>query len=328
MCRRTAFTLVELLVAIAIIGVLIGLLLPAVQNVRESARRVQCKNHLRQIGIACHHYHTAFKVLPSYAGEARPTLVLAPWGLAPDRSIRGKNWLLAAMPLMEEGDKSNQLASAGRIGYPLTSDQAVALETSSPTLHCPSRRDARAYPVPPVFTAYYGRRAARTDYAINGGAGVIYGDNTPYNDQIPPGGAAASFIPSREVLIYQPGVWQIGRRTSSRDIFDGLSQTLMAGEKAMDPDEYTTGNCQGDQTPLAADTDRHHAASQYVRYVATSPRLDRRDDCMICHEFGSAHPTGWMAMMADGSVNLFTYHQDLDVLRQLASIRGREVTRR
>ena len=325
---RRGITLVELLVVIAIIGVLVAMLLPAVQSVREAGRRVQCKNHLHQIGIACHNYHTVFRHFPSYAGEALPTLVLAPWQPSPDPSIRGGNWLLQAMSQMEAAGRADAMMRAVQGGFPLDPDAAADIAPSLTTLHCPSRRDPESVPVIPPFDQYYGPRAARTDYAINGGAGYIYGDDPEQVEAIPEDSEQTSVVPDREVLVVWNGVWQIGRRTSDRDISDGLSQTLMAGEKAMDPDEYTTGNCQGDQTPLVGDPTRRHTASQYVRYAASRPQLDRRNDCMICHEFGSAHPAGWMALMADGSVDLVSYERDLTIHRQTASIRGHEVIRR
>ena len=202
------------------------------------------------------------------------------------------------------------LRLANEFAPPATLVQQSSMEKALSTLHCPSRRDPLAYPVPAPFDGYYGPRAARTDYAMCGGSGEIAG----------PDGFDA-----RTIRLKQAGVWQMGHRTSSRDILDGLSQTYMAGEKSLDPLHYTTGRAQGDQTPLAADPNRRHAATQYVRYAARPPQLDHSNDCMICHDFGSAHHAGWNALMSDGSVDLVTYFRDIELHRSLGSIRGREV---
>ena len=97
MSKRTAFTLVELLVVIAIIGILIGLLLPAVQAVREAARRTSCMNNLHQIGVAVHNYEAAFGHLPP-GWKASSQLGLPGWG-----------WAAAILNQMEEGNLSDQL---------------------------------------------------------------------------------------------------------------------------------------------------------------------------------------------------------------------------
>jgi len=110
---RSAFTLVELLVVIAIIGVLVGLLLPAVQAAREAARRLQCSNNLKQIGLALHNYESTFRRLPSGyitfatrngAGPSSAAIDPITWDAAP-----GWGWSSLILPFIEQGALSNSL---------------------------------------------------------------------------------------------------------------------------------------------------------------------------------------------------------------------------
>src|SRR5438874_8089870 len=115
--RMSAFTVTELLVMIAIIAVLIGLLLPAVQKVREAANRMQCSNNLKQIGLAMHNFHDTFGFLPTAGSADGKPFSSGPWPNAGE----GTNWAPYIMPYFEQGNLYNRLTFTGDSGW--TNDQ-------------------------------------------------------------------------------------------------------------------------------------------------------------------------------------------------------------
>lgn len=136
---RLAFTLVELLVVIAIIGVLVGLLLPAVQAAREAARRMQCSNNLKQIGLAIHNYESAHKTFPSGYVSFRSRNGVGPgWAaIDPDTwdAAPGWGWGTLILPFLEQGNLSSNLNMQRPIWDPTN---RVLIEASLPVYQCPS----------------------------------------------------------------------------------------------------------------------------------------------------------------------------------------------
>ena len=184
---RGGFTLVELLVVIAIIGILVALLLPAVQSAREAARRVQCTNHLKQLGLAALNHESAIRHFPAGGWSYR-------WIGDPDR---GTDWrqpggqFYNMLPYMEQ-EVVYQLQSGQANGFPVRNAAKTMISTPISVMNCPTRRDPGAYDTLPVFASgIYGPhyadpspKQARSDYAGNGGS-VFSDPGTSLQNQPP-----------------------------------------------------------------------------------------------------------------------------------------------
>jgi len=206
--QRKAFTLIELLVVIAIIAVLIGLLVPAVQQVRESAARMQCGNNLKQLGIAMHGYHGAYKHFP-------PGFRMGGTDPIHDGEATAFTYLLPYL----EGDTTFKIYDMNQLWYATGNQQAVT--TSIPIFLCPSNAGAAI-----LDLTIYGQGASlpptagSTDYALCHGAnGSLYWDATKI-----PLSVRGLFNMQRE------GVTKTGVRIE--EVTDGLSTTLAMGDAA------------------------------------------------------------------------------------------------
>ena len=312
--RRRGFTLVELLVVIAIIGILVALLLPAVQAAREAARRMQCSNHLKQIAIGFHNHHDTFGRFPSGG-----------WGWYwmgdPDRSSGAKQpggWPYAILAYVEEAN----LRTLGSDGEPdvITDEQrrgaARVAQAAIPIFNCPSRRDSSAYPqvitaAVPGGLAYNSdpvQWSARTDYAANAGDTLLFWHEGPTPEDGFAGNGFANMSGSTGIC-YQRSQIRIG------DVRDGTSNTYLVGEKYLNPDEYSTGLGLADDQPMCSgdDYDIHC-------WTLEGPLRDRKG-LSVYWRFGSAHPGGCHIANCDGSVHLIPYSVDRNTHRYLGNRR-------
>lgn len=273
--NRAGFTLIELLVVIAIIAVLIALLLPAVQQAREAARRTQCRNHMKQLGLALHNHHDVYTFFPSGGSGwwRAPDMVSAGTPEAAPRQRAG--WGYQILPYIEQA-----IVWRGGSQTTVAAQQQVMISAVIPGMYCPSRRSPTALPstgswYDPVGTYPHGT----TDYAGNGGAGSD-GFITQTNDD------------------------QTGTVMRFRDMLDGSSNVIALGEKRLDV--RALGNYQGDDNEGYTSGWDHDV----IRFTNVQPRVDSNNGGWGEQRFGSIHTQMFNALFADGSVRSISYDID------------------
>jgi prepilin-type N-terminal cleavage/methylation domain-containing protein/prepilin-type processing-associated H-X9-DG protein len=339
---RQAFTLIELLVVIAIIAVLIGLLLPAVQKVREAANRMSCTNNLKQIGIALHNYHDSFNSFPPGG--------VTPWTCC--GSLSGTNWAIEILPFMEQGAvyklniRSVFQGTRGTSSWsivPNTANEAVPenqliQRTFVKSYFCPSDINPGMLARPAS-----GPNSGNTDllYAFSsyravsgrsGFTGRVFWDTCEPGliNALPPqyGGilprdwrGVLHSIESTHRQCPQGGPERFA------DIIDGTSNTLMVGEyTTIDTPRrrtfwaytYTSYNQSSisDQSRILGNSYAACAALQTVYPGVDNP---------CTRAFGSNHANGTNFCLADGSVRFIQYSVDINMLGAMATIAGGEV---
>jgi prepilin-type N-terminal cleavage/methylation domain-containing protein/prepilin-type processing-associated H-X9-DG protein len=225
--RRSAFTLIELLVVIAIIAILIGLLLPAVQKVREAAARAKCSNNLKQIGLALHNFHDVNGFLPAGGASDAP-----PYGTGGDWSW-GSAWTVRVLPYIEQDNIFRQMGFTGGSGWgaQASANLNVSNNIAIQTFRCPSS------PLPPTTTATHNGTAQMLNHYV-GISGAVNGLIPGYNEtrfNTPggtPGCCSGGIVSGGGVLFPGGGVRLVG-------ITDGTSNTVVVSEQN---DFLTTAN--------------------------------------------------------------------------------------
>jgi prepilin-type N-terminal cleavage/methylation domain-containing protein/prepilin-type processing-associated H-X9-DG protein len=300
---RAAFTLIELLVVIAIIAILIGLLIPAVQKVREAANRAQCQNNLKQLAIGCHNYHGTFNIFPT-AGRQDSTGGRDATNQQAPAPLQRWNWRYQLLPFIEQQNV-----------FVLTSDSQVRTSVI-PMYNCPSRR-------PPTVVG----ALILTDYAANAGSNWCPANSVNTWTGVIVPGMLQNLTPVPPVRM--------------ASIKDGTSNTLLLGEKFVATDLYQTGSSWGDNEPWATGNSwtvtrcanqqpRQDTAASAATQGSTAPNAAANPgNCGpwgigapgggggYYDYWGSAHSGGFNAVMADGSVHVIRYDIPLTVLRAL-----------
>jgi prepilin-type processing-associated H-X9-DG protein len=295
-----------LLVVVAILGVIVGLLLPAVQKVREAARRMQCKNNLKQIGLACHDYHDAYGVLPPGYRAAGPYVDGA------SDTAPGWGWAAYLLPYLEQENLYRSIDFKRPVD---DARNAVAVQTLLPLYLCPSDQPSDgAFPVVDVFGGTLAM-VAPSSYA-----GCCGGDESA---STAPSGFGVLFRNSRVRLV---------------DITDGTSHTILVGERAWSNATGTwTGAVQngvirrGEQNPNPGGWLASGPAPDLVLAHShlNNPTADADGGL---DDFSSKHPGGSNFLFADGSIHFIPsisgdapdggYTQD-DLLFQALGTRAR-----
>jgi prepilin-type N-terminal cleavage/methylation domain-containing protein len=318
-CRLHGFTLIELLVVIAIIGILVGLLLPAVQAVRESARKTQCKNNLKQMATAFLHHESAQGFMPTSGWGVH-------WVGDPDGgygSTQPGGWAFNILSYMEYDDvreSGNRLSVLILIddwdpeNDPVGVDYHALVTSLVPLFNCPSKRRLELLPMywrhgqlavnVPECSATNKCAVARGDYLVNSGSISSADRSGPGLDFGPP------MYPAHKPRNGQNGISYEGSMVRISEITDGTARTAMVGEKFLNPDNYFTGVAPNDNQCVYSGHDSDNNGYTGNGKSPSPPLRDRTGDNNYPGRFGSPHFEGLHMAYCDGSVHYIDYDID------------------
>jgi prepilin-type N-terminal cleavage/methylation domain-containing protein/prepilin-type processing-associated H-X9-DG protein len=334
MMRRNGFTLIELLVVIAIIAVLIGLLLPAVQKVREAANRMSCSNNLKQLGVASHAYHDVFKRFPP--GTNLPAALLLPNATPPSRTpiplVPGQSFSLftALLPYIEQGNLAQVLNNVGTGTLPKTITVSMRDEPGNDSQYNNCKgTDSPGATIIKTFLCPSDVAIKQTTWA-SGNVNYYFGANTY--------GGNAGIVAFYFDAMSQDGVFYINSSVRIGDITDGTSNTFLFGERnRIDPTYLILS-----QSSTMDNRSGWAWANQYGGFdylfgatrsrpinwllpvgVTNDPGYILQDDRI--NVYGSQHSGGANFCFADGSVKFVSDSIPVKTVQALSTRAGGEV---
>ncbi len=332
--RHFGFTLVEMLVVIAIIGILVALLLPAVQQARESARKNNCCNNLKQMANAFLQHHEQRRFYPTGG-----------WGFDwvgdPDRGFslgQPGGWLYNILPFIDQQNLwiLGQGAAYGSPKY----NAAVQMNEGAVALAiCPSRRFAQAYPTNQwnCCNAYYDGNGdtlntpvkIKTCYVVNIGdtqvtIPLISGTPYPPNNYALGDGGAFPW-PAQSTWT---GICNMRSEWTAAHVSDGTSKTAMLGEKLIDPNCYFNGNDGGDDWTAISGQQDDTSRGAFCNYGGNPPN-NPPNGCLVpirdsagyqnSNMYGSAHPVSCNFAVCDGSVRSLSFAVNPEIFRRFCN---------
>ena len=299
--NHRGFTVIEILVSVAVVGVLLALLIPAIHSGRESSRRMDCQNRLRQIGVATNAFDASFRSLPSNGWGYR-------WIGDPTRGVGSSQpggWVFQIAPFAEfpienvAGDEVQQHLFRSEL-----STRPFSL------MRCPSRPGDSRLPASQAaapLNASYRRLVPKTDFAGNEGDYITNTDGGPPSllegDQ-----ASYRWTETKEAS----GVLFLRSKIRFSQIADGTSNVYLVGEKAVNSSHYWDNLDLGYDQSLFSGVDL-----DMNRWTIDPPIVDSKRT--VQRQFGSAHPASYNMLFCDGSIRSIEYSIQRDIHRSLGN---------